>query len=169
MFNFTEQDIINFFEERLNNFVRETGNKIADALEAKLSAVPSEYYDRTGQVVNAFRNPPPVQLLGNGSLSSRIINFDLIKNQRSSVPGKLNHHMSIDGSKTFAGENIKYWVPVWLDDGFTLLNGAYYEGLDYYKLIFGSRDLDSFIQEEFENAAFEFTLIVNKAIEKGGI
>lgn len=169
MFDFTADEIINLFEERLNEFVREKSNEIADALERKLSVVPSEYYDRTGQVVNAFRNPPPIKFLKNGSLNVSMLNFDLIKNQKSAVIGKLNHHMSIDGSKTFGGQNIRYSVPIWLDEGFTLLNGVKYDGLNYYREIFGSKDIDSIIQEEFERAAAELVITINEALKKGGV
>lgn len=166
MFNISIDDMRSFIEQRLNNAIQQKGNELADALESKLGSVGSEYYDRTGQVVNALRNPPAVKVTKQGKVIWQFADYNKILNKRSGDISKLNHHMSIDGSKTFGGQNIRYLVPMWLDEGFTLLSGNRFEGLDYISQVFpGTNDVDNLIQEVTENALEEFTIAMITSLQ----
>lgn len=168
MFNISMDDMRSFIEQRLNDAIQQKGNELADALESKLGSVGSEYYDRTGQVINALRNPPAVKVTKQGKIIWQFVDYNKILNKRSGDISKLNHHMSIDGSKTFDGQNIKYLVHMWLDEGFTLLSGNRFEGLDYISQVFpNSSSVDNFIQEIAENAAEEFTIAMIKSFNGG--
>lgn len=55
---FDEAALIKNIEDSINASIKRASNKMADKLDNALKGTKSDYYDRTGDVVEAFRNPP---------------------------------------------------------------------------------------------------------------
>lgn len=163
----SDKEFINYIEKSLNNSVKKAGEKMANKLEASLAGTQSEYYDRTGEIVDAFRNPPEIKVMPNGDIKIRFIDFDKIIS-RYNPNNFYNWHMSLDGSSTWKGVPVKEMVPEWLNDGFTLPSGARFDGYDYVSKALGTDDIDDYTYKIIMEALNEYIKILLQQVKKGG-
>lgn len=129
----------------LGEILQEIGNKLADSLQKKMGQ-EGRYYDRTGMVESAFRNPPKVEISGE-QIQWSIYNVRAVISFRGKKH-KFNHHMSVNGSNKWHNENIPALVPIWLNYGFKMPKGGKHPGYAYYDSVFGAQGIDEYIVQQ---------------------
>lgn len=150
-------DVTKYLEDEVNKIVFKIGNQLADELEARLPAA-SKNYSRTGDVLRAFRNPPKVKVKDNKIVGS-VFNVKLVRSARSSASYMFNHHMNWDGDSNWDGFYVPAAVPIWLDEGFTVVarNGFRQEwkGLDYINGAL-QMSVDDYVNDLLEESMIKF-------------
>ena len=164
---FDEAALIKNIEDSINASIKRASNKMADKLDNALKGTKSDYYDRTGDVVEAFRNPPKAKVDASGNLNWSFIDFDRIISRFNSNTF-FNQHMSLDGSTTWRGEKVNELVPIWLNDGFTLPSGAQFEGLWYIQSVLGE-DVDEYVYNLLKDALQEYIIAIVQELKRGGV
>lgn len=145
----TEAQLMLALEKALNDAIRETSNKIANSLEKKLgSRVHHPYYDRTGQIIDAFRNPPYVKFGPTGKVDFVTYDSKRIRSFKGNR-GRLHHHMSVDGSSVYKGVPISELVPIWINYDNTAPNGRPIKGLHYLESALGGQTVESYLTKKF--------------------
>lgn len=159
---------IKILEKYLNKSIEKAGKLIADNLLKKLNGLPSEYYERTWQTVEAFRNPKKVTIGSSGKVNFDVFN-SLYSHSFRGSQGMFNHHMSLDGSSKWKGSPIVELVPVWLDEGFKLPNGKRWEGLNYIESALGNKSVSEYIGDDLiESSIEEMVQLIIKEMMEGG-
>lgn len=145
--------VIAILEESLNNVIQKTGRLIGNELEQKLNSRPkSEYYDRTGDVVHAFRNPPYIKIGADGNISGSIYGSEWIRQIRT-ARRKFNQHMGFNGELDYNGISIKEWMPTWLDEGYKVPRKGRIKGLNYLRSALDGQNLSDFINDRIVKEA----------------
>lgn len=150
----TRQDAINLINKELAIITKELNRRFSKSLGAYVYSKPeSQYYTpRTGNLRDAFKRAE-IKMLPNGKITYRFLDYSVIK-QRKGPKGQFNRHMSLDGSRSYDGTNIKYLVPLWVNDGFRLPNGGSVAPTHYIEKSFSDYDGSpiKFLEENFKNA-----------------
>ena len=146
---------------------KEAGKKVAMELSSKLSGISSDYYERTGELIESFRNPKKIRIGSQGVVSFSIFDESKIISSLGEK-GKFNHHMSLDGSNVYRGTPIREMVPLWMNDGFKLPNGKINTGLRYLESALGGQSTNEFVEKKFIENAFDNFAKEILQLTKGG-
>lgn len=141
-----------YIADNLSREVSEAGGKVQSSLKSKMKPA-SKNYTRTGNVLNSFyNNSHKINVRVENGKISEISLFDkrLIIPKESSASYMFNHHMNWDRGIVWKGLNVPENVPIWLNDGFTVVgrNGSRHEweGLNYIESALGTDDAIEYIQ-----------------------
>lgn len=162
-------EIYKILEKSLNDAIKEASRKVSDSLYSKLNSIGSSpYYDRTGDLVRAYKNPPHVSIGSNGKVNYKLLDASLVTPNFVGKKGKFNQHMSLNGSTQYKGQSLAYLIPTWLDEGFKTPNGKPFTGLHYFQNALHAQNADSFIIDKFIDNAKRDLIMYIYSITKGG-
>lgn len=154
--------------EIIQEAIDKTAHKMARELSSRLSARPeSEYYERTGDLVNALSNPPKAYWSGN-TLVCDLIDVSLI---RQTIKDTLfNAHRSLTkrngvSPTVYDGLSIQYHALINQDAGYGLPNGGRVPGLHYISGALGTNDIEMYVNKEVEKLVIKYTQLLMKGVK----
>lgn len=145
-----KQDLLNMVQEAIDK----TAKKMANELARRLAGRPeSEYYERTGDLVEALSNPPRAYYSGD-EIIWNLVDETKIRQKITQI-GMFNQHRSLTRkngiSPTEYGDlSIRYHALINQDMGYGLPNGGRIPGLHYISGALGSNDIEKYLNNEVQ-------------------
>lgn len=170
---------IDFFQKyivkNLSKEISKAGGKVRASLKSKMRPV-SKNYVRTGDVLNSFyRGSHKINVKVEDGRISAVSLFDkkLIIPKESGASYLFNHHMNWDRGTTWNGLDVPESVPVWLNDGFTVVGRGgsrhEWEGLHYIENALGTDDATEYIQGILDKYMEKYMDAITRKLEQIGI
>ncbi|MBQ2870734.1 hypothetical protein IJE86_03415 [bacterium] len=143
--NQLKQDLLNMIQQTIDK----TAKKLANELANRLASRPeSEYYIRTGDLVEALSNPPKAYYSGDEIIWS-LIDESKIRQKVTQI-GMFNQHMSLGGETNYDSLSIKYHALINQNYGYGLPNGGRIPGLNYIRGALGTNDIEYYLNNEIQ-------------------
>lgn len=168
-------ELYRLIERDLNQAIENVAQKMKAQFIAKLNARPASlYYDRTGELIASFDNPPKVRISKGSKPTIRFYNIDNIKARGRAQSGHFGRHQSFDGTPVqdfpdVYGKSIVqiqedgYWIP---------RDKKHIAGLGVGKAVFGTQDSSDYLLDELEKeikpVIDEYINEIQKILNKGG-
>ena len=154
-----------FFLDTLQEVLNQTAKKIALELERKLNGRPqSEYYFRTGDLVNALMNPPKAYYSGD-QIICNIVDEKKIHQVITRATRRFNTHMSLNGEKVYDGMSIKYHSLINQNYGYSVPTGRKIPGLHYIEGALGTDSIEDYVNKELQKIILKYAQNLMKGVK----
>lgn len=148
--------------------------KMAAELERKLAGRgKSQYYFRTGDLVNALNHPKVT--INHNNLHIEFFDIQRIHQNISSARRRFNEHMSLDGSKTYNGnyngddiDDIRLWALLLQNSGYTVPTGRKIPGLHYIEGVLGNEP-EAYVNDLIKKTMIKYIKEARKRIGQKGV
>lgn len=159
----------------VQDVVNELAPKMASELAHKLATRgKSEYYFRTGDLVNALNHPKVT--INKGNLHIDWFDINYIHQRVTSAQRRFNEHMSLNGDKSYSGEyngeflneSYQVWSLLLQNSGYKVPTGRKIPGLHYIEGVLGN-DPEAYVNDLIKKTMIKYILQVRKAINAKGV
>lgn len=153
------------FLEMVQEVIDKTAIKIARELASKLSSRPeTEYYFRTGELVDALSNPPKVYYSGS-EIVCNLIDETRIHQVMTTAKRRFNQHMSLGGQTSYNGMSIKYHTLINQNYGYSVPTGRKIPGLHYIEGALGTDDIEYYVNHELQKIVTKYAQNLMKGVK----
>lgn len=117
--NYLQQDIERISRKVLEEVAKEVKLLMEDMILEFYSEYTPEYYERTGQLLEAVRKAESKIYKTNGGWKVRIaiLDTDAMSQTFATEDGFFNSYLDFTGHATYSGKRYTDWVVDWVDEG----------------------------------------------------